>query len=277
VIARAGYAARNALNDEGGMRDGQGLMSARDRERDTWDQAAISRDAGGARAVRPQVRNTAANSCLLSLIAVTIALSLFVVLTGVVIGRIGGWLDFNPFGLFAAPETRIDTSRATVVTRMQALGRLETQHFTIEQVIEAERSGNALQNVFFGDRILLIANGQVIAGVDLTRLGDADVQIDDARAAVTLPASEIFIATLNNEETRVYDRDRGLLSRGDSQLETEARQAAEQSILRAACDQGILDRAASEAATQIETLLRLLEFEDVQVTAPVGTCPAERE
>jgi hypothetical protein len=230
----------------------------------------------GGRAVGGRPSGAVAQSaCLVALLGALVALSLFVVLTGVAIGRIGGWLDFNPFGLFAAPDTRIDTSRATVVTRMQALGRLETQHYTIEQVIEAERSGNALQNVFFGDRILLIANGQVIAGVDLTRLGDEDVQVEDGRATVALPASEIFIATLNNEETRVYDRDRGLLSRGDSQLETQARQAAEQSILQAACEQGILDRAAREAATQIETLLRLLEFDEVRVTAPAGTCPTE--
>ena len=37
----------------------------------------------------------------------------------------------------------------------------------------------------------------------------------------------------------VYDREQGLLSRGDAQIETKARQAAEASILQAACEQEI--------------------------------------
>jgi hypothetical protein len=157
---------------------------------------------------------------------------------------------------------------------MQTLARLETSVFTIEQVIEAERAGNVFQNLLFGDRILLIAHGQVIAGVDLSLLSEPDVVITgDNAVRLTLPPSEIFIATLDNEQTRVYDRNRGLLSRGSTQLETEARQAAEASILQAACDQGILERAAADARTQITALLRLLEFEDVEVIAPAGQCP----
>jgi hypothetical protein len=92
---------------------------------------------------------------------------------------------------------------------------------------------------------------------------------------VRLPASEIFVATLDNEETRVYDRDKGLLSRGDSQLETRARQAAEAAILEAACDQGILEQAAAEARTQLTALLGVLEFSEVTVIAPTGVCPAQ--
>ena len=217
-----------------------------------------------------------ARSCVALVVAGMIAVVLFVVLAGVAIGRIGSWFDVNPFGLFAEPDTQIHDRQPAVVLQMQSLARLETMNYTIEKVIEAEKGGNAFQDLLFGDRILLIAHGNVIAGVDLSQLTDEDVAVTDENAiTVTLPASEIFVATLDNEATRVYDREQGLLSRGDAEIETEARQAAEASILQAACDQGILDQAAVEAKIQIEALLKVLEFETVTVVAPAGDCPAQ--
>jgi hypothetical protein len=192
------------------------------------------------------------------------------------LGRVGSWFDFHPFGLFAEPETEIDDRQPAIVLQMQSLTRLETMNYTIEKVIEAEKDGNAVQDLLFGDRILLIAHGNVIAGVDLGTLDPEDVEVSDENAVtVQLPASEIFVATLDNDQTRVYDRERGWLSRGDAGIETEARQAAEASILQAACEQGILGQAAAEAKTQIEALLGALEFTSVTVVAPTGTCPVD--
>jgi hypothetical protein len=222
--------------------------------------------------------NLAATSCLGLLIASVLAIVLTVVLAGVVLGRVGSWFDFDPFGLFAEPETEIDDRQPAIVLQMQSLARLETMTYTIEKVIEAEKDGNAVQDLLFGDRLLLIAHGNVIAGVDLGSLDSEDVEVsEDDAVTVRLPASEIFVATLDNDETRVYDRERGWLSRGDAEIETEARQAAEASILQAACEQGILDQAATEAKTQIESLLGALEFKTVTVVAPAGTCPVDDE
>ena len=224
-------------------------------------------------AARPARSGRVSTSCAALLLAALFALVLTVVIAGVAIGRIGSWFDLNPFGVFAEPDTTIDDRQPAVVVQMQSLARLETMNFTIEKVIEAEKGGNAFQDLLFGDRILLIAHGNVIAGVDLSTLDPEAVTVNEANAvSVTLPASEIFVATLNNEETRVYDRERGLLSRGDSQIETKARQAAEASILEAACEQGILERAAAEAQTQVTALLEALQFSSVTVVAPVGIC-----
>ena len=251
------------------------------------DSASFSTDGireGARYRSRPRARRPASRSggifsgCLGFAIAALLGVSLFVLVAGVAIGRIGSWFDINPFGMFAEPETSINDRRAAVVTEMRSLSRLETQQFTIEQVIEAEKEGNMFQDILFGDRILLIANGNVIAGIDFGKLEEGDVRVTgDSTVEVTLPASEIFLSALDNEQTRVYDRERGLLSRGSAQLETEARQAAEASLLRAACEQQILDKAATEAQTQVEALLRLLEFEDVSVEAPVGTCEGNAE
>lgn len=157
---------------------------------------------------------------------------------------------------------------------MRDLARLETQSHTIEKAISAEKQGNVFQDMLFGDHILLIAHGSVIAGGDLAKLDEADVTVDDDSVRIGLPPSQVFISTLDNEQTRVYDRERGLLSRGDAEFETEARQTALDAILGAACDSGILGQAAEQARDQLTTLLNGLGFATSTVVAPVGECPA---
>ena len=55
------------------------------------------------------------------------------------------------------------------------------------------------------------------------------------------PPAEVFIATLDNQKSYVYDRETGIFTKGVNDLETLARQAAEQEILKAAMEDGILN------------------------------------
>jgi hypothetical protein len=75
----------------------------------------------------------------------------------------------------------------------------------------------------------------------------------------------------------VYDRQRGLLTKGDPDLESEVRRAAEQEILRAACEGGILAQATDNAQRQLTILMSSLGFEEVEVIqregAEVTSCP----
>ena len=52
----------------------------------------------------------------------------------------------------------------------------------------------------------------------------------------------------------------------------QARQEAERQILAAACENGIMQRAADEAKRSMEQFLRLLEFEQITVIATPGPC-----
>ena len=120
-----------------------------------------------------------------------------------------------------------NTSSQTVIKELRELSRLETASYTIEKVIDAGTSGNQLQETLFGDRILLIAHGDVIAGFDLATLDEKAVQVDGTSLRMTLPPPQILSAHLDPSQTRVYDRKQGLLSRGDKDLESEARAEAE--------------------------------------------------
>ena len=155
-----------------------------------------------------------------------------------------------------------------VVVAVRDLARLESAEFHMERVIDLEDR----QTRFFGlveadDAILLIASGDVTAGVDLTRMQDGDVVVDpDARIArITLPEPEILRTSLDNERTYVHHRSTDALAERSETLETRARQEAERTLHDAALEAGILDRARDNARRTVTTLVTSLGYDDVQV------------
>ena len=112
----------------------------------------------------------------------------------------------------------------------------------------------------------------MIAGFDLSQLKQEDVRINETSLTLTLPKPQVLVTRLDNEETRVYDRQQGLLTRGSEDLESEARLVAEQQIREAACTGGILDEASKNARSQLTALFKTLGFSSVVIETPVGSC-----
>lgn len=175
---------------------------------------------------------------------------------------------------FTAPRTKytVSLSSQTVIKQIRSLNRLETSSFTIEKIIDVGTNGNKFSQFLYGDRILLIAHGNVIGGFDLAKITDKNVNIDGSTLKLSLPAPEILVTKLDSDQTRVYDRQQGLLTKGDRDLETEARSEAEKVIKDAACKGGILDEASKNARNQLTTLLKSLGFETVIIEIPQGKC-----
>jgi hypothetical protein len=80
---------------------------------------------------------------------------------------------------------------------------------------------------------------------------------------VKLPAAEIFVATLDNAKSYVYDYERGVFSPVDPNLETTVRQAAEERIRQAAIDDGELENAQRNAEAFLDRFFRALGYLDV--------------
>ena len=160
------------------------------------------------------------------------------------------------------PTPTILPDPVTIFNEIRPLARLETIQYTVEKVITAEEGQEHIAELF-GDRLLLVAHGTVIAGVDLSKLTAENLELHDGILAVHLPEPEIFSASLDNDKTYVYDRDTGLFRKADRDLETLARQAAEAEIFKAAVDDGILDQAALNAQVFLERLLNDLGYRQV--------------
>jgi hypothetical protein len=164
-----------------------------------------------------------------------------------------------------------------VVLEVRSLARLETVQYTVEKVVTAEIGQGALAPLF-GDRLLLVAHGQVTAGIDLSKLSDSDISVGpDGKAVIILPAAEVFASTLDNQKSYIFDRQTGLLTHGDVNLETQARQVAEQEIYQVAIEDGILTQAQTNGANFIERLVKALGVTSVvivQATPVVQATPA---
>jgi len=140
------------------------------------------------------------------------------------------------------PTPTIIPDPVTYINEIRALARLETIQYSIEKVITGETGGGTFQSLF-GDKILFVGHGTVIAGIDMEKLQPEHMRFENGVLTVRLPPAEVFIATLDNEKSYVYDRATGVLAKPDVNLETLVRQRAEEEILKAAIEDGILEQA----------------------------------
>lgn len=167
-------------------------------------------------------------------------------------------------------STTYDTSVPAIVQRIQRLSRLETVVYSMDTIVEGSKSSAVLPDLLAGDRILLVVHGQAVAGIDLSQLKPEDVRITENNGVrsihVTLPPSQLFLTTLDNQHTRVYARSTGILVPVDQNLESETRAKAEQQLQQTALGDGILDAASKNARATISTLLYSLGFQNVDVT-----------
>ena len=163
---------------------------------------------------------------------------------------------------FLHPTPTIIADPVTIIHEVQSLARLETIRYTVEKVITAETNQGALAPLF-GDRLLFVAHGYIIAGIDMSKIKPEDLWLDGDVLNVRLPAAEVLVATLDNDKSYVYDRQTGLFTQGDPSLETQARQVAEQEILKAAIADGILDTAATNALTYLHWFFETMGYKQI--------------
>jgi len=188
---------------------------------------------------------------------------------GAVVGSFGVYL-YQRSSATDEEKQFVSTLRPTtpVVQAVQKLAKLESIQYRVEKVIDLtdkqSRFGGLMEAK---DAILLVAVGEVTAGVDLGKLKDADVQVNAQTSVVhiVLPDPEIFSVRLLSDQTYVHTRQTDLLAKRREDLETRARKEAERSIERAAFESKILEKAQRSAGQTVEGLLHSLGYQHVHV------------
>ncbi len=157
------------------------------------------------------------------------------------------------------PTPTIIPDPVTIISDVRALARLETIQYTVEKVITAE-NGQGNLAFLFGDKMLFVAHGFVIAGIDMDKLQPEDMRLVNGVLNVRLPPAEVFVATLDNSKSYVYTRDTGFLTKQTIDLETLARQSAEEEIKKAALEDGILNLAQQNAESYLSKFFGALGY-----------------
>jgi hypothetical protein len=153
----------------------------------------------------------------------------------------------------------------TVVRQIQQLQRLETVSYTADKIISGEHANAYLPNFLAGDRLLLVAHGEVIGGINLAALQTGDVTIQGERVSIRLPPAEILSTRIDSAKTKVFSRETGLFSSPDPNLESEVREEAERELQQAALQDGILKTARDNAGSTIAGMLKGFGFRDVEI------------
>ncbi len=175
----------------------------------------------------------------------------------------------NPFA-----QDVVDRSTPPLMLALEDLDEYHAATGTFQVVLDQERDTPYLPSAISGERTTFLATGSVDAYVDFRDLGAQGVEVSADRRSVTLalPAPQLGEATVDPDNSRVLDRDRGLLERIGGMFEENPSSEgafdslAEQRLEDAAADSDLLVRAEDNTRDMLTALARSMGFEQVTVT-----------
>jgi hypothetical protein len=200
-----------------------------------------------------------------------ITLGLAAVVVAVLLPVVSGGLPsilgaLNPFG-----TDRHERSEAAVLHALDDLSEFRAARADLQVVVEIEDDTRYVPAFISGRRTTLLASGDVDAFVDLGALDGAVEVTDDGSVIVTLPTPRIAEPRLDPDRSRVLDADRGVLDRvGDMFTGNPANTGplyslAQDELRGAAAETDLRDRAESNTAGMVRSLLGEVGFERVEV------------
>jgi len=162
------------------------------------------------------------------------------------------------------PTPTIIVDPVTYINEVRTLARLETLQYSVEQVVTCEINQDGPLSVFLGDKVLFVGHGIVIAGIDMEKIQPSDMRLGGDTLYVRLPPAELFVTTLDNNKSYVYDRETGPFAGTDMNLETSCRQAAEDKIRQSVLEDGILTQAQTNAENYLYKFFSTLGYKSIQ-------------
>ncbi len=190
---------------------------------------------------------------------------LFAVPVLLVWGLVGTPLGRNLLQSWLFARTNMVSSTPIIVTKLQALNRLETASQVSSSVVTSSADRAHLPGFLGQDRVLMQIQTETIAGIDMTRLTAADVVVQGKGVTVRVPAPELFSVRIDDENSKVFSRERGwLVCTPDINLESQARLKV-LADTRATSKTYLLPTARTNAETNLRQLLATVGFETVKI------------
>jgi Protein of unknown function (DUF4230) len=202
---------------------------------------------------------------------VRFALAAIVTLLVVLLGLFAASRIFD-WSLFGTRQE--DRSGPVVVTALRDLSEYHAASGSYQIVIDLKEDTKLVPDALKGRRTLFLAIGTVDAFVDFGKIDDGSVQVSGDRTSVTvtLPHAQLAKPSLDPNQSRVLDRNLGLLDRlgglfaGDPHPQDQQLWvAAEQKIADAARQGDLTGRAEANTRRTLERMLTALGFTSVQV------------
>jgi Protein of unknown function (DUF4230) len=175
---------------------------------------------------------------------------------------------FNPMAV-----KTIDRTGPTLLTAISDMHTYQAATGEFQVVVDIEKDAKWLPSAIRGERVVLLAQGSVDAGVDLGSIGPRSITTDSATGAiaVTIPHAILGAAHVNLKSSTIVRHDRGLFDRigatfGDaSQTDTAVFVLAESKLQKAATDSTLLAKAEANTAAMLRQLITGLGHSNVTI------------
>ncbi|CAL9647833.1 MULTISPECIES: DUF4230 domain-containing protein [Streptomyces] len=167
-----------------------------------------------------------------------------------------------------------DRSGPALLQSIQDISRYDAASGNFQVVVDLEKDAKFLPDAIRGTRTLYVGAGTVDAYVDLGKVGEDDVRVDEDRTSATLrlPHARLGKPALDPDRSYAVSKQRGLFDRlGDLFSDNpNGEQAVQQLAVRhigdAAKESELTARAEANTTGMLEGLLRSLGFKDVRVS-----------
>ncbi|MDP9461066.1 MAG: DUF4230 domain-containing protein [Actinomycetota bacterium] len=177
-------------------------------------------------------------------------------------------LPDEPFG-----QEVVDRSTTPLLLALDDLHEYHAATGTFQVVVDREVDTRYVPSVISGERVSFLATGTADAYVDFEGLdaGRVALSADGTSATIVLPAPRLGEVRIDPAESRVLDRDRGLVERvgdafGDNPVDdSELYALAEDRLSAAAAGSNLRERAETNTAAMLTGLARSLGVDEVDV------------
>lgn len=194
--------------------------------------------------------------------------SLFVILLLVGAAVVASKLISSPF-----KSKTVDRSAPPVLNEIHNLAEYHAAQGSFEVLVDIEKDVQNVPSAILGTRVLFMGVGTVDAVVDFTTMSESAVSIspDGKSVTVVLPRATLTAPVIDYEQSRVLDRDRGLLDRiggvfSDSPTsEAELYVAAGNKLAEVAGQTDLIERAEDNTKLMLYGMLKLGGFDKVDV------------
>jgi Protein of unknown function (DUF4230) len=175
---------------------------------------------------------------------------------------------FNPLAV-----KTIDRTGPTLLTAISDMHTYQAASGEFQVMVDIEKDAKWLPSAIRGERVVLLAQGSVDAGVDLGSIGPRSIVTDSATGAitVTIPHATLGSAHVNLKSSTIVRHDRGLFDRigstfGDtSQTDNKAFVLAESKLHKAAIESALLAKAEANTAAMLRQLIAGLGHPNVTI------------
>ena len=172
------------------------------------------------------------------------------------------WLP--SFGNFFKSKPLTIDNTPILIKEINNLAQLITITSFDEVVMDSSKKSKRLPGTFFPPpdaKIVLIARGKVMAGVDLKNLKDQDITIDKDSITIKLPPAQVLNTILNPSDFETFSESGNWNTEEVTQIKIRMREK----IIQRANAQNLLPKAEERCKMIMENFLRNLDFKKVEI------------